>query len=343
MILPFLNGILGFSKIPVTWGLVFINSMVLALSLGYSSQSEKNIDLVMDDEEFIVTQGRVYSQYIKNNKSKYSETILRLEGLAHSGDLEKVKLLGNLAFRDEVFFKEAASLQHSGDAVAIQEWKDKLSQLKQYQELSPSYMFGLNSEELGLTKWISYMFVHSGFVHFFGNMLFLLIFGSVLEPLLGGLGLLIVFLCSGMVAAGSYILWSGPSLAPLIGSSGSVSGMMALFCLLYWKRSVAYLFFFLPARGYSGFLYLPAWLVLGMWFVGDLAGTLSTVPDFGGVAYSAHLGGQMAGALVATILFFLKYKGLREGLDKSPSPKAGSMIPFLPHPEDIQKPFKKSA
>src|SRR6185312_3977421 len=163
----------------------------------------------------------------------------------------------------------------------------------------PSFMLGLNAEDNSFTSWISYIFVHSGWVHFFGNMVFLLIFGAMLEIQIGGLGMLVVFVLSGTVAAGTFALMTGVTSSPLVGASGAISGVMTLYCVLNWSKPTRFFYwFFLPLRGFMGMVYLPAWVAILLWGANDLAGYLGTVPELGGVAHTAHLGGEGAGILV---------------------------------------------
>ena len=138
-------------------------------------------------------------------------------------------------------------------------------------------------------------------------MLFLLIFGCMLEPVIGGVGLLISYLLSGMVAAGVFLFLSGVSSVPLIGASGAVSGIMALFCFMFWRRSVRYVYFlFIPRRGYAGYVYLPGWITMAIWVLSDLAGYIGTVDEFGGIAHTAHLGGEFSGVVVGLVLYCLR-------------------------------------
>jgi membrane associated rhomboid family serine protease len=98
---------------------------------------------------------------------------------------------------------------------------------------------------------------------------------------------------------------------------------------------------FLPLRGFMGFVYLPAWVALVLWAVGDVAGYLGTLPELGGIAHTAHLGGEAAGLLVGLILWSLRRRRAPASAD-APVTEAstlaavkacrpmGVLIPFLP-------------
>jgi membrane associated rhomboid family serine protease len=308
MIVPILNGLLRLKQVPMTWILFILNAIVFFAGIVPTMTSQTGINQYLDDDQFLRTQGRMFSQFITEHPAGYSTLLHKLAKRGTSGDPEKLKMLGALAVRDSEFMNDGLDLKYHGDEIEIQDWREKISRLKFFQESHPSYMLGLTSDDLGVSRWLTYIFVHSGGYHFIGNMYFLLIFGSMLEPIIGGLALLIVFLLSGMVGAGTFLLISGPTAAPLIGASGAVSGLMALFSFLYWKTSVRYVYFLLPSPHYVGVVFLPAWTVLGMFLLSDLAGYWGNVDDFGGVAYAAHLGGEGVAFLIGLIVYLLRFR-----------------------------------
>jgi membrane associated rhomboid family serine protease len=206
------------------------------------------------------------------------------------------------------------------DQVLLNWWRDQLTQLLTSQSIQPSYNLGITSSNIEYSNWITYQFVHSGLSHFFGNMIFLLIFGCFLEPIIGSLAFLLGYLLSGMVAAGTFLLLSGVTAVPLIGASGSVSGIMAIFCVLFWKHPVRYIYFlFIPKRGYAGYVYLPGWITLCLWVLADLAGYLGTWGFFGGIAHSAHLGGELAGCLVGILVLTIRQFYIKESFQNVPA------------------------
>lgn len=333
MIFPFLKGILNFSQARVTWMLVIVNTVVMVLTHGMASQSQTALEKLLRDDYFRDSQGHLYAQFIEGNSDSYSPVMQDISEKALEGDSEKIALLGTMAIRDDQFVREAPFTKFYGDQVAINNWRDTLVKVREIQSIHPSYVLGLSASDLSIEKWVSYIFIHSGSVHFFGNMLFLIIFGCALETVIGGFAFLVVFLCSGVLAAGAFILMTGTTAAPLVGASGAVSGIMALFACLYWRRGVRFVYWlFLPFRGYAGFVWLPAWVVLLMWLASDLAGYLGTLSEFGGVAYAAHLGGEATGVLVGIIIFLLRYKKQKvEPVDDAPP--IGKLFPFETGPD----------
>jgi membrane associated rhomboid family serine protease len=148
---------------------------------------------------------------------------------------------------------------------------------------------------------ISSMFLHAGFAHFGGNMLFLWIFGDNVEDRLGHVGYAVFYLLGGVTAALAHVAASPASVVPTVGASGAIAAVMGAYMLLYpgaYVQSLVILGFFVRVVS------VPAVIWLGIWFVFQIvAGAQSAaVPGQGGVAWWAHAGGFLFG--VATVLVF---------------------------------------
>jgi membrane associated rhomboid family serine protease len=139
------------------------------------------------------------------------------------------------------------------------------------------------------------MFLHGGWLHLLGNMLFLYVFGNNVEDRLGRLKFLLFYLVCGYAATYGYSLFVHSSTTPLVGASGAIAGVLGAYLVLYPRAKVWSLlsfFFFLPVR-------LPAWLVLGSWFVLQyLYFQGAGVAEGGAVAYGAHVVGFLVGAVL---------------------------------------------
>jgi membrane associated rhomboid family serine protease len=309
MIFPILGGVLSIFRAPATWALFLMNLFVFFMTAQDAKVGQEQLEKYLQDENFAIEQGYIYARYIESQKGRYPASLNFLSSeVLSSGDLNKRQLLAGMALRDTHFLAEALTLDVGGDQVAYGWWRKKFVELLDARESHPSYGLGVTqSTEQDLYRWITYQFTHSGGAHLIGNMAFFLIFASSLELVIGSLGLVAVYIFSGIFAALTFSLLNESSAIPLIGASGAVSGVMALFCLLLWNRGVRYMFFLLiPKRGYVGLVYLPAWVTLVLWFLSDLAGHLATPPVFGGVAYSAHLGGQFCGLVMGLSIMLIR-------------------------------------
>jgi membrane associated rhomboid family serine protease len=140
------------------------------------------------------------------------------------------------------------------------------------------------------------MFLHAGWLHLLGNMLFLFVFGNNVEDRLGRLRYLAFYLGWGVVATYGFALVNAGSHAVVVGASGAIAGVLGAYLVLFPRARVISLLpflFFLPVP-------LPAWLVLGSWFVLQwVYATGAGVAAGSGVAFLAHLVGFVAGALTA--------------------------------------------
>jgi rhomboid family protein len=138
------------------------------------------------------------------------------------------------------------------------------------------------------------MFLHAGWMHLGGNMLYLWIFGDNLERVMGHARFLVFYLICGIAAGLAQIVASGASNIPSLGASGAISGVLGGYLLLFPRNRVRVL-----VRG--GITSVPAVVVLGLWIVIQLIsgiGSIANTTESGGVAYMAHIGGFAAGLLL---------------------------------------------
>jgi membrane associated rhomboid family serine protease len=141
---------------------------------------------------------------------------------------------------------------------------------------------------------VTAMFIHGGWLHIGGNMLFLWIFGDNVEDAMGHVRYALFYVLCGVIAALAHGLTDVNSVQPAVGASGAIAGVMGAYIVLF-PRAVVYVIFgiiFIP-------LPLPAWALIGFWIVLQIFyGTASLGVDTasGGVAYFAHIGGFLAGA-----------------------------------------------
>jgi membrane associated rhomboid family serine protease len=140
------------------------------------------------------------------------------------------------------------------------------------------------------------MFLHGGWVHLLGNMLFLWIFGNNVEDRFGHLAYALFYVLCGYIAAYGFAVVNHDLSQPLIGASGAIAGVLGAYLALYPRVRVWSLvpfLFFIPLR-------LPVWLVLGLWFAIQWVYSIGlAVSEAGSVAYLAHVTGFVAGYLIA--------------------------------------------
>src|SRR3989338_10695100 len=143
------------------------------------------------------------------------------------------------------------------------------------------------------------MFLHGGFLHLAGNMLYLWIFGNNIEDALGKVRFLIFYFLCGIVAAFGQIMQDPDSTIPMVGASGAISGVLGAYLLLFPHARVLVL---VPMGFFMQMMKIPAGLVLGLWFVLQLVSSALTSSAGGGVAWFAHIGGFVAGLLLILVM-----------------------------------------
>jgi membrane associated rhomboid family serine protease len=146
------------------------------------------------------------------------------------------------------------------------------------------------------------MFLHGGWLHLIGNMLYLWIFGDNVEDRMGHLRYVFFYILCGLAASAAHILTNQRSPVPTVGASGAIAGVLGAYLMLYPRARVIVL---IPIFVFMEVVQLPAVFVLGFWFVMQLfQGTLSLAAAStatGGVAWWAHIGGFVFGMLMIQI------------------------------------------
>jgi len=142
---------------------------------------------------------------------------------------------------------------------------------------------------LALRNWdtlVTSMFLHGGFMHLLGNMLFLWIFADNIESTIGSLRFLVFYLLGGIAATAAHIITDPFSPVPMLGASGAISAVLGAYLVMYPRSRIKVLLFFLIT------LRVPAILFLGLWFYMQMTSGLGALSgESGGVAWWAHIGG----------------------------------------------------
>ncbi len=151
-------------------------------------------------------------------------------------------------------------------------------------------------------SWIGYMFLHGGYMHLLGNLLFMWVFGNAVCSKVGNIVYLVFWIGIGLLAA---LAHTSTSAAPVLGASGAINGVVGAFLILYPTNSVTmFFFFFLMFFFRLGTFLLSSYWVILMWFAFDVFGL---VVGGGSTAYGAHLGGFLGGATFLVILLMLGF------------------------------------
>ncbi|MBZ5588939.1 MAG: rhomboid family intramembrane serine protease [Acidobacteriia bacterium] len=188
----------------------------------------------------------------------------------------------------------------------------------------PFKSWGLIPSDPKPLAFLTSMFIHSGWMHLLGNMLFFYLSGPFLEDAFGRPLFSLLYLSSGVAAAFVHIATFPQSDAPLVGASGAIAGCMGAFLVRFVRRKIRFLYFYFIGFFRTGTVDLPAWVVLPLWFLQQLF--FAGLSGSSGVAYRAHVGGFLFGFVAA---FAIKQLRIEE---RYIAPKIEKEISVSQHP-----------
>jgi len=194
---------------------------------------------------------------------------------------------------------------------------EQLSEQRQLDELTaayhdalnrtPYYRWGLVPTNQRPVAWLTHMLMHAGFLHLFGNLFLLYLVGPALEDAWGHLAFALFYIASGVVAAFFFIAGFPDLNEPLVGASGAISGVMGAFAVRYWNTRIRFFYWLFFIKIYTGTFAAPAWLMLGLWVLTQIAfangwWAFTGMADLGDVAFEAHIAGFVFGMATAFLV-----------------------------------------
>jgi membrane associated rhomboid family serine protease len=167
----------------------------------------------------------------------------------------------------------------------------------------PARITAPRANPLAYATLITSIFLHGGWLHLIGNMVYLWIFGDNVEDAMGHIGYTLFYVAAGVLAGLAQTMSAPDATVPAIGASGAIAGVLAVYLVLYPTAPVRVL---IPGYFFMRSARLPAALVLGMWFVLQLFNGLASLGvatmSTGGVAWFAHIGGFVVGLVVGVLV-----------------------------------------
>ena len=296
LIVPLTNNIKE-RKLPlVTLGLILINCFIY-----FFFQSSDNLKYMQANQYYFesgLAEMEVprYVEYLNEtgsqtfippqeenlSKEKFEEELIRYHGQMESDYLFLKKLVNDqiISENDESYY----------------DWKE-LRKNYNYQLSKVVFLeYGFRPAYREPVTWLTHMFLHGSFGHLLGNMIFLWLVGCLIEAGCGSIRYLFIYLFGGLFAVGLFGLIYSESTVPLVGASGAIAALMGAVTLLFGKKKIK---IFYSLGFYFGYMKPPAIALLPVWILNELFQLF-----FGGVsnvAYMAHLGGLIGGALLAFI------------------------------------------
>jgi len=262
-----------------------------------------------DDQRYVAAvQAYMQKNYLQQEWPHYQEY------LTNTDQLDKLHEV-QADYAEEAYFELVAELLRDDDFYRYLEdngpnlfywddynlWYSGRSEIQE-QVNSISYLrFGLKPNDLSFADLIVYQFLHGGFMHLLGNMVFLMICGFVVEAAIGHLPFIIFYLLGGVAAGLTHSLMDITSDQPLVGASGAISAVMAMYLVLYrWKRIQFFYWFYVIV----GYFRAPALIILPIYIGKELYSYY--FDDGSNVAFMAHAGGFVAGSLLIALTAVFK-------------------------------------
>ncbi|MDO6514328.1 rhomboid family intramembrane serine protease [Neptuniibacter sp. 2_MG-2023] len=284
----------------------------------YQGGDEKKLQGALDRYdrlEYFETEWPVYLDYLQSND--VPEAIISdYQTLYNQGHHQQLSfyILSDFHFLDYlnahwVSFQEPTK----GDY-----WKDR-RQIHDEFESTALYGFGLKPKDLGLAELVTYQFLHGSPMHLFGNMFFLVIFGFAVEAAIGHFRFLLFYLVSGIAGGVLFVMVNQYSPNALVGASGAISGVMAMYLGVFRFRKIEFFYWFFV---FVGFIRAPALFILPLYIANELYNYLTYTDS--NVAFMAHTGGFISGAILILTALLVDPKMLDEEYlaeDEVESPK----------------------
>lgn len=268
----------------ITIGLIIINSLVFLATTKVIEKTQNAY--AQRAEELIKYESELMQRYDFNRYKIFSSNLEVLDIKSAQKDIEQ--------FRSEI----KAGRVMEKNSLEYRRWKALYDAYQYASDHAFLQKFGFVPAKFNFIGLLTSMYLHGGWMHLIGNMLFLWVLGGAVEDKWGIPVFIVFYHLSGIAATLIQYLSNPNSTVPGIGASGAIAGVMGAFLIRHYKTKIkiAYLFFL-----YVGKFQIPAWIVLPLW-LGDQYFNAITYKEMTGVAVWAHIGGFLFGVLFAVFL-----------------------------------------
>ncbi|HSE42452.1 MAG TPA: rhomboid family intramembrane serine protease [Acidobacteriota bacterium] len=270
----------------ITFSLIALNLLVFFIV----NPGRSDLETAMNEKY-----DRFLTYYVQH---PYLEFPDEMRGFLNESDNERIDLLSEGA-------------ETSVDSLTLQEEQEELNDLKNEVlhaiNNHPFRHYGYTPAKPKVLNLITCLFLHDGYFHLFGNLLFLFLAGCAIEDGWGRPLYLGFYLISGIIASLTFQLANSQSMIPLVGASGAIAGLMGAFLVRFAKTKIRFFYIFFLFLIRTGSFYAPAYVVLPLWF-GEQVLYAWLYEGKAGVAFSAHVGGFAFGAAVALIMKFTEFE-----------------------------------
>ncbi len=259
------------------------------------------------------------NQIKKQNQLFQTDTLKNMFDQTQSVDAQGVDApiasdQGSLSFlKDRLFWDRSQKFPFQGDAVAIAKNKQMILELKNLYQESTQFKFGLGPEATTPWAWLTYQFMHAGFIHLLMNMIFLILIANILIHRVSQEWILLIYVVGGIGAGISYLFFAANNDIAMVGASGSLCALISFLCVVENKKNIQWSYFISPMKDGYGIIYMPAYLLFPVYLISDFTSVLYHASGVaagagGAVAHSAHIGGALTGFFLGFVHIMLKQK-----------------------------------
>lgn len=294
MIFPYFFGIVMPWRAPLTWTLFSIHFFIYFIHSLMSAPIEAKMSKYWSDDDFL-HQMAVFSFYDHPNEQMPLMTVKQRRWSGDTKHNESLAVLG-------LIHKE--TLQRAIEQNLSPTLSSKAREFQSLQAKHPSMILGLSHDLATPLRFLTYQFTHASWGHLLSNMMFLVIFGAVIERLLGPILYLLFYVSSGVVAGQFYLLITPTAgSGPLVGASGAVSAFIFFVACAFATRNIPFYYFIYFSKRWHGIVYLPGSFIFLLWILTDISGAASQFgTGLGSIAHLAHIGGAAMGGLLFAVL-----------------------------------------
>ena len=290
----------------ITLLLILTNSLIFFVFQGDDEKLAQQAYEFYLDSELPSIEIPLYVKYLNsqqdwNKAAEYSEYLDtqekdQAESLSEERKYQLLMLVGPMKM-DTGFYQQLKSVVLFENKEKFEQWQEINEQFESRLELVTVFSHGLKPNDPGLVTLFTNMFLHGGFGHLLGNMVFLFIIGFVVEAALGRTSYILGYILAGLAGGILYIAFNSQSHIPTVGASGAIAGLMGMYTVLFGLRKINFFYFVFV---YFDYVKAPAILLLPIWLGHEIFQLL--VSSNAGVNYYAHIGGMCSGALFAFLM-----------------------------------------
>jgi membrane associated rhomboid family serine protease len=273
----------------ITLGLILLNLLVFVI---YQGKDEQRQQLTLDtylNFQLLAEEEPLFWQYLDDEQLAQD---MRADLDQLSEPQQRAQMLGATILSDREFDQFLRAHWASLQAGTAENWREEREQVEAQRNRISIYAGGMTPAEARPLTFVTNLFLHGGWDHLIGNMVFLFLFGFALESVLRAHLYLGFYLLAGIAANLVHLSLNLDDMTPVVGASGAISGLMGMYLALYRLRKIR---FFYTLLFYFGEFRAPALMILPLWLGNEIYGHFFIDSN---TAYSAHAGGLVAGALL---------------------------------------------